>query len=207
MTDIVNNIVSNHSCILNTLFNGLFLVHSSNLNDLSNEIRNSLFPNIPTFIGHLISTIVILIVIARLGYKPFRDSQRKKHEYIRKQIDDVNEKFINATITEKKAKKTLENATKQANSILQDSVTKGRIEKNKLIKGGEVRVSDMIQNAENYIKLTKEDFKQKKNKEILEISKKVSEKILNEKLNKKSDEILINDFMKYIIENKKDNDK
>ena len=71
------------------------------------DIRNALFPNLPTFIAHVIATIILLTIISVLGYKPFKKAQNEKFNYIKKQIEDANMKFENSLIKENEASNTL----------------------------------------------------------------------------------------------------
>lgn len=167
---------------------------SQHLSDL-NKIRDSLFPNLPTFLGHLVATVILLFVIVRFLYTPFRQSQTRKHDYLTKVIASANEKLISAEIKKDKIVQELEAANEKCDELIQESREKADYEKkvildlankkrNKIIQGGEVAVQAERQKMQSEIK-----------EQIVDTAFIIASKISNKDLNTKTNSQLVDDYI------------
>ena len=54
-----------------------------------NQIINQLFPNLWIFITHVIATIILLILLTRWVYNPFRKAMRQRRFLIQQRINEA----------------------------------------------------------------------------------------------------------------------
>ena len=167
------------------------------------DIRNALFPNLPTFIAHVIATIILLTIISVLGYKPFKKAQNEKFNYIKKQIEDANMKFENSLIKENEASNTLKKAHLDFKNIITNAKQSAENIKNKNKLIIQEQTKKMIFDAENDIIRQKEKMESKVNSKIINLSFIVAEKIINREIDEKENSKLVDNFLKSVVSNDK----
>lgn len=104
------------------------------------KIIESLFPNLPNFIAHLLATIVLVIVLAKLVYKPYKQMIEKQRQKITEVLSDAIEKQTQANIKIKQANSLLEEAKTESVSIINTARVDAEIQKNKIIDNANLQV-------------------------------------------------------------------
>ncbi|WP_375317635.1 hypothetical protein [Spiroplasma endosymbiont of Virgichneumon dumeticola] len=56
------------------------------------DIVNQLFPNLPVFIAHIFASVILLLVLWRWVYAPFRKALHGRHLAIKDKLDDASSK-------------------------------------------------------------------------------------------------------------------
>ena len=169
------------------------------------ELREDLFPNIPTFFGHIVATIILLFVIVRFGYLPFRKSQRDKHNYIQNQIVSARNKFLDASSKNDDADKFLEKAKIQASKIITQAKEESQIIKQNSLNKIKVQEKKILETLKTHIDNKEKEFEQKFRKEVIDVSFNLAEKIVEKQINKKSMKDTVNNFLDS-LESKSKND-
>lgn len=159
------------------------------------EIINQLFPNIPILIAHVISTIVLLLVLWRWVYNPFRKMLNARHLEIRSKLDDAASKQSLANQDRSEAIARLNSAKTEADDILTSAKTKAYDDRKEIIdKATEEAMRITNQSKRDLIRQRREAEKQIK-QEIEDISLEVAKKILEQEINLKKHQKLIDQFI------------
>lgn len=167
------------------------------LEDLINgdDIINQLFPNIPVLIAHVISTIVLLLVLWRWVYNPFRKLLNSRHLEIKSKLDDAASKQALANQDHKEAIARLNSAKSEADGIVSSAKTKAYDERKEIIdKATEEAMRITNQSKHDIVKQRKEAREQIR-EEIEMISLEVAKKILEEEITSKKHQKLIDEFI------------
>lgn len=159
------------------------------------EIIDQLFPNIPVLIAHIISTIVLLLVLWRWVYNPFRRSLNARHLAIKSKLDDAASKQALANKDRGEAVQRLNDAKIQVDIIINDAKTKAYDERKEIIdKAHEEAMRITNQSKYDILKQKKEAEKQIK-QEIELISLEVAKKILAKEISQKKHQEIIDEFI------------
>lgn len=159
------------------------------------EIINQLFPNIPVLIAHVISTIVLLLVLWRWVYNPFRKMLNARHQSIKGKLDDAASKQALANQDRNEAIARLNSAKTEADDIVSNAKTKAYDDRKEIIdKANEEAMRITNQSKHDLIRQRHEAEKQIK-QEIEDISLEVAKKILEQEINPKKHQKLIDQFI------------
>lgn len=159
------------------------------------EIIDQLFPNIPILIAHVVSTIILLLVLWRWVYNPFRRALNARHIEIKSKLDDAASKQALANQDRGEANERLNSAKIEADSIVSDAKNKAYDERKEIIdKAHEEAMRITNQSKHDILKQRKEAQKQIKS-EIEAISLEVAKKILTQEINQKKHQKIIDDFI------------
>ena len=191
-----------HVKFAHTLIICLVQANTQHTSDL-NRIKNALFPNLPTFIGHLIATIILLFIIIRFLYIPFRQSQTRKHTYLTKVIADANEKLINAEIQKDKIFDEFEKAGKKCTALISEAREQAAIEKKNLLEQAYQKSIRIIESGDHAVKVERKKMTDQIQNQIVDNAFEIAEKIANENLKTKKNQDLIDDFVNSLNLNKK----
>ncbi len=187
---LISNTVVNTTNVFNNI-----QISSNPINGMGQEIANSLFPNIPTLIGHLIATTILITVIWKFCYQPFKDAQNKKFAHIKKQIDSANDKLDAANKDSIKAKKSLQDARNNSLQIINDAKEKANNIKETNLNTVKEKSSQMLSDTEIEIKHNYKIAQQKIKKEIVDVAFLAAEKIINKEVKNKKNTQLVDEFL------------
>lgn len=165
------------------------------LNNFGKEIQDALFPDIPTFLGHIIATIILLIVIVRFGYKPFKESQKEKHEYIAAQIDNANNTNIKARRNQEDAINILIDSRSQSKKIIEDAKEQAKNIKEKNEENIKAEQEKAIIETEHQIFHAKQKANLEMKQKVINLAFDAAEVIVKKSLKNKANEEMINDFL------------
>ncbi|MGL5268694.1 MAG: F0F1 ATP synthase subunit B [Spiroplasma sp.] len=160
-----------------------------------NEIINQLFPNIPVLIAHIISTIVLLLVLWRWVYNPFRRLLNARHLEIKNKLDAAASKQSLANQDRSEAMKILNSAKSTADSIINDAKNKAYDERKEILNQAHDEAMRITNQSKYDILKQKKKAEQQIKEEIEVISLQVAEKILAQEINQKKHQKIIDDFI------------
>ncbi|WP_338965011.1 F0F1 ATP synthase subunit B [Spiroplasma endosymbiont of Sarcophaga carnaria] len=160
------------------------------------EIINQLFPNLWIFIAHVIATIILLILLSKWVYNPFRKAMRARRNKIRELIQDAADKQAKATIDQKEASKLLTTAKVEANGILADARTEAETKRHQVLETAKAEVVRLNEQAHKEIQKEKEQYKDDIRKSIINIAFNAAEQLLENEITKEKNEKLVEDFIK-----------
>ncbi|WP_425381195.1 F0F1 ATP synthase subunit B [Spiroplasma endosymbiont of Polydrusus pterygomalis] len=169
-----------------------------NFNDLvsGDDIVNQLFPNLPVFIAHIFATVILLMVLWRWVYAPFRKTLHARHLVIREKLDDAASKQSLANQDRGEASQILKAAKIEAQEIIANAQNDGYNKRKQIIdKAQEESMRITNQSNRDLIRARKE-LEAKINEEIKVVALEVTKEIIGAEINAKKHEQLIDDFIK-----------
>ncbi len=166
------------------------------------SVIESLFPNLWLFLMHVFATVVLLIIMIWLVYKPTKDSLKKRSEFIQKQIDDAQQLKLNAMKDLEKANETKIQAFNEANEIINNAKEQAYLAKEK-IENEAKQVSKQIEiDANNEALKIKERMNKEMNEKIIDIAFSASAALLKKEVSNKDNQKFVDDFIKSIEKQK-----
>ena len=168
----------------------------------SSEIINNLFPNLWVFVSHIIATIILIIIMAWLVWKPTKDSISKRHDYIEGQIKEAEESRNEALKKLAEAQKEKVTAINQAQQIIDDANVQAYEIKEKLEAEGKKNAQIISENALIDAENLKKEISKNMHDEIVSIALDATEKLLQKKISKKDNDKFVDEILT-IINNEK----
>lgn len=159
------------------------------------QIINQLFPNIPILIAHVISTIVLLLVLWRWVYNPFRTALNARHLEIKSKLDDAASKQALANQDRGNAIQLLNTAKSEADSIIIGAKNKAYDERKAIIDQANEEAMRITNQSKRDLVRQKKAAEKQIREEIEAISLEVAKKILQEEITGKKHQRLIDDFI------------
>ncbi|WP_174407387.1 F0F1 ATP synthase subunit B [Mycoplasma yeatsii] len=175
-----------------SLFNSVLFAQTQGVPD----IVASLFPNLPNFIAHVLATIVLVIVLSKLVYKPFRQAIDKHREKINEVLTDAIEKQSQANIQVQKANSLLENAKTESLSIIKSAKIDAEAQKNQIIDNATTQARNIQNQAKNSIAQERLKAEDEIKNTIVNLAFGAAEKILNQEIDKEKNKQLVDEFIK-----------
>lgn len=174
----------------------LNLIQSEDSNLVNGEeIINQLFPNIPMLIAHIISTIILLLVLWRWVYNPFRRLLNARHLEIKNKLDAAANKQALANQDRSEAMKILNSAKNAADSLIIEAKNKAYDERKEILDQAHNEAMRISNQSKYDILKQKKEAQEEIKKEIGVISLQVAEKILDKEINQKKHQKIIEEFI------------
>lgn len=162
------------------------------------EVVNKLFPNLWIFIAHVIATIILLIVLRFLVYEPFKKIMRKRRTVIKELIDDAVNKQIQATQYETQAKLLLKDSKDNSQQIIDDAKIEAFNQRKTIIFQANQEAKLIEEQNKNDIAKEKIRAQESIKTEMVDIAFNLANKILEKEIDRKTNQDLIDDFIKEI---------
>jgi len=160
------------------------------------EIIQQLFPNLPTFIAHVLATIIIVIVLTKLVYKPYRNAIDNRRAKINELLDDAVDKQTKAAIEEKKAQLLLNEAKNESLIIVKNARIDAETQRSQIIHNATIEATNIQNQAKNSIQRSRVDAEQQIKESIVNVAFQAAEKILEENLTTKKNQQIVDKFIK-----------
>ncbi|WP_374696628.1 F0F1 ATP synthase subunit B [Spiroplasma endosymbiont of Polydrusus formosus] len=160
------------------------------------QIINQLFPNLWIFIAHIIATIILLILLSKWVYNPFRKAMCARRNKIRELIQDAAEKQAKATIDQKEASKLLTKAKVEANNIIASARTEVETKRHQVLETAKAEVMQLNEQAHKEIQKEKEQYYDDIRKSIINVAFNAAEQLLEKEISKEKNEKLVEEFIK-----------
>lgn len=160
------------------------------------DIVEALFPNIPNLIAHIIATIVIIIMLTKLMYKPAKKMIIDRRKEVNRLLDEAVEKQIIASENETASKSILAKAHEESGLIIQSAIIGANEEKELIQKSAQSEIMALKMKAESDIEWQKREAKLSMKQEVIDISLEVAQKLIGAKVSESDNEQYINEFLK-----------
>ncbi|WP_342252700.1 F0F1 ATP synthase subunit B [Spiroplasma endosymbiont of Amphibalanus improvisus] len=160
------------------------------------EIVNELFPNIWVFIAHLLASVVLLIMISKFVYNPFRKMMKKREKMIQDVLDKAVQKQKNADKNEIEASKLLTEAKTKASSLFIEIKNDAEQKKNEILIKAHQNADKINTHAKQTIEKEREMAKEDIKKQIIDVAFMAADKILEKEISKSEHSKMIDDFIK-----------
>ncbi|AUM62304.1 F0F1 ATP synthase subunit B [Spiroplasma monobiae] len=160
------------------------------------NIIEGLFPNLANFIAHILSTIVILILLTKLVYKPFREMIKERRKKINELLDDAAAKQAKANRNNKEASKFLDSAKEESKQIINTAKLSADTLKLEIIENARTEASNIQTHAKKAIDFERNEMQEQLRQEVIDLAFVAAEKLMNENISKEKNEKMIEDFIK-----------
>ncbi|QGS51502.1 F0F1 ATP synthase subunit B [Spiroplasma tabanidicola] len=159
------------------------------------EVTKALFPNLPNFIAHVLSTIIIILFLAKLVYKPFKKIVAERRKKINELLDDASSKQALANKDKKDAAKLLIQAREESKGIILNAKTEADELKFDIIDNAKKEAQNIQEHAKQAMEFEKNEAQEDIRKEIIDLAFLASQKILAKEVNIDVDKKLIEEFL------------
>lgn len=160
------------------------------------QIINQLFPNVLIFITHLIATIILLILLTRWVYNPFRKAMRQRRAVIQTRINEAVIQEADANKKNAQAKVMLEAAKGESVEIVNAAKQEAEAKKLILLEQAKREISNLNEHTRKAIEQSYHQAEDDMKKEILQTAFIIAEKMLMTELNAEKQQQLIAKFIK-----------
>ncbi|WP_339022835.1 F0F1 ATP synthase subunit B [Spiroplasma endosymbiont of Crioceris asparagi] len=164
------------------------------------DINEALFPNIPNLIAHLIATVVLVIILSKLLYKPAKKLINDRRKKINELLDQALEKQIEISKIEEETKQIFAEAQGQSKEIINSAISEALVEKNEIISKTKIEVEHLQNTAKNNIELSKKEAEKSMKQEVTNLAFEIASKLLESNVSKKDNEKYINELLDKIGE-------
>lgn len=172
----------------------VFVLTSCSPMDAKSVVGN-LLPNLWVFLSHAVATIVLLIIVIWLVWKPTKNALANRREYIQSKITQAEEIKKDALKNLQESEQAKIKAYADAKTIVSQAVEKAYIEKER-IEDLARKNSDIIQTRakDDTIKI-KSNIEKEMNQQILDITFAATQGLLKKKITKKDSDEFVNEFI------------
>ncbi|AUB31116.1 F0F1 ATP synthase subunit B [Spiroplasma floricola] len=160
------------------------------------NVIEGLFPNLANFIAHILSTIVILILLTKLVYKPFREMIKERRKKINELLDDAAAKLAKANRNNKEASKFLDSAKEESKQIINSAKLSADNLKLEIIENARNEATNIQTHAKQAIDFERNEMQEQMRQEVIDLAFVAAEKIMKENISKEKNEKMIKDFIK-----------
>ncbi|ATZ19046.1 F0F1 ATP synthase subunit B [Williamsoniiplasma somnilux] len=167
------------------------------------EVVGQLFPNLPNFIAHVLATIVIIIVLSKLVYKPFRSSIDNRRAKINELLDDAVEKQTLANKDRREAEMVLRDAKTESLLIIKNARVDADVQKTQILETANNEASNLQNHAKNSILRERAKAQEEIRESIINVAFAAASKVLETEVSKTKNQELIDQFIEDLDKNKK----
>lgn len=161
------------------------------------SITDKLIPNgIWPLIIQLISTLVMLVIVHKLLYKPVKNILDQRANFVEQQIKQAvlreaqaNERLTTLEAEQNKTKKALQGLRKQAQEEIE-------AQKARLLEEAQAQVAALKQKANEDILLAKQQAKAQLEEEMVSVALAASQRVLQRELTAKDNDKIVEQFIK-----------
>lgn len=169
----------------------------------SKEILNSLMPNTWLFLAHVIASIVLIVVLLWLVYKPASKAIQKRKDYINQQFTQASDTKKQADMALAKANSFREQAISEATTITANAKNKASLiiqEAKASAREESKQIKKQVQ-----IQLSRQEKELKRNihNKIVDTAFVVAEEILKKNISKDEKQQYVDDILNNIAKDSK----
>lgn len=160
------------------------------------DIVNQLFPNLPVFIAHIFASVILLIVLWRWVYAPFRKALHGRHLAIKDKLDDAASKQSLANQERGQASQILKASKIEAQEIVVNAQNDGYNKRKEIIDKAQEEGMRITNQSKHDLILARKEAQAQINEQIKQVALEAAKKIIGLEINAKKHEQLIDDFIK-----------
>lgn len=161
----------------------------------SEDVINSLLPNVWVFLSHITATVILLVIMTSLVWKPSRAALEKRRDYIANQIKEAETLRKNAAKELEAANNKKLEAFSQANEIMNNATNEGYSLKEKLEAEAKMNAKQIRTDAENEAKKIKREIASEMEASIVDNACLLASNLIKQKITKEDNDALINEFI------------
>lgn len=160
------------------------------------DVVGLLFPNLPNFIAHVLATIVIIIFLSKMVYKPFRKAVDNRRAKIDELLLEVIDKQTEVNQEKKAMEKILKDAKTESLEIIQTAKVDADAQKTAILEAANMEVTNLQNHAKEAIVREQEKAQDEIYHTIVEVAFTAAEKILETEIDTQKNKVLVDEFIK-----------
>lgn len=155
-----------------------------------------------TFFWQIINFFIILFVVKKYFKEPIAKILNERKQKIESELADASKNKKEAEALLKEAQSQITSSKKEANEIVQNAQRKAEEEAHLLIKEARDNRENIIKATELEVEKIKSDTKTELSNEVKALAAELAEKIINERIDSKQEDSLIDKFIEEVGEDK-----
>ncbi|ATZ16672.1 F-type H+-transporting ATPase subunit b [Entomoplasma freundtii] len=168
------------------------------------DVVGLLFPNLPNFIAHVLATIVIVVFLAKVVYKPFRESIDKRRDKIDEVLNEAIVKQTTANRDRKDAAQLLREAKTESVEIVEKARIEADSQKADILEAANIEASNLQGYAKKSVARERAKAEGEIHEAIVNVALQAASKILEEKIDDSKDKKMIDEFIANLDKDNKD---
>lgn len=165
---------------------------------INTDILANLMPNIWTIITQLLATLILFLVLKKLVWKPVKAIMDKRAVYEQERLEKAEQLRADNEKMNAQIQQELQQANKKASETIKQAQQEGNKVKEALISEGKEKAQALMNEAQQNIALAKSKMVEEMHQEIVDVAISAAEKMLQSKLDEKSDRDMVDKFVKEI---------
>ena len=175
--------------------NSINQTQSSPSTDLT-KLFQSLFPAWPTIVATILAVTVLMIVLTKYIWKPFKKYVTDRSNFIQSNIDASTQQKVDAVNDRKKAINELNVARQEANTIVENAKKSALLLHEDIIGKAHEQKQQILDDAKLDIKNQKAKLYQDTRNEIISVAFNAAEKLIEKNIDTKTNKKIIEDYLK-----------
>jgi F-type H+-transporting ATPase subunit b len=163
------------------------------------DILQLLVPNVWTAISQLCASAVLFFLMYKLAWKPVKKILDQRSEYEQSRLSEAEKLKEENEKLNSEAKKAISSANKSAETIVKNAREEGLQIKEELIQQGRDQSKQMLENAQRDLELQRSKMLEEMHDEMVNAALSATEKMLQKKIDSKSEKENIDSFIKEVI--------
>ncbi len=146
-----------------------------------------------------VNFLVLIIILVKWGREPLVNTFRSRRENIENEYKELSDKRAEAEVKYREYEKKLATLEEEAKKILEAFIEQGQKEKERIIKEAHETAERIKQQAEFYVQQELEKAREELRKEVAELSVKLAEQIIKEKITPEDHKRLVQEFIERVV--------
>ncbi|WP_457756285.1 F0F1 ATP synthase subunit B [Thermodesulfatator indicus] len=146
-----------------------------------------------------VNFIALVIILVKFGREPIVNMFRSRRERIEGEYKELTDKRAEAERKYKEYEAKLATLEEEARKIMEAFIEQGEKEKERIIKEAYETAERIKQQAEFYVQQELEKAREELRKEVAELSVKMAEQIIREKITPEDQKRLVKEFIERVV--------
>lgn len=159
------------------------------------DVVGLLFPNLPNFIAHVLATIVIVVFLVKLVYKPFRQSIDKRRDKIDEVLNEAIVKQTTANRDRKEASQLLREAKTESIEIVEKARIDADSQKADILESANLEAANLQSYAKKSVARERAKAEGEIHDAIVNVAMQAASKILDKEVDNAQNKKMVDDFI------------
>ncbi len=162
------------------------------------SVIENLMPNILTVITQLCATFVMFLILKKFAWNPVKKIMAERSKYEQDRLIEAENLRKENEELRSQLDEELRKADEIAQQTIQSAQQEGQKIKDELVEEGKQRSKQILNEAQQDAELQKAKMLGEMHEQLVDVALSATEKMLSEKLNKKTDRQVVDDFIKEV---------
>lgn len=174
----------------------LFLAEESDKFADLKKIADKIIPSDPwAFLVQLLATFILVLILAKFLVKPARKYISERQAYIQGNLDEANNKNLEADEKLADANKQIKDAKITSKQMIESAKVSALNEKDKIIDDAKNEASLIKEKAKTDIEYERKTMKEQLNNEVVDIALLAASKVVEREVSEKDNQKIIESFI------------